>query len=205
MTGKEGSVGSFYRVGGDEFVIICHDVPKERFCQRVRELRAAFKRDALCKAAIGSQWTEKLVDVGQAVANADAQMYEDKKEFYRNNPLPRGTAITAMSCFIWTRKSSDSKSAGIRWWSVRSPRSLWMNTRNDKTGRPVMRCPVLRFWVIPRLLFYYILLSVLRKVQQPVFHSARHPYSQCPEQRIRRQGRQRGLPECGPYPVSLWR
>lgn len=81
--------GSFYRVGGDEFVIICHDVPKERFCQRVNELRAAFKRDALCKAAIGSQWTEKLVDVGQVVANADAQMYEDKKEFYRNNPASK--------------------------------------------------------------------------------------------------------------------
>ena len=81
--------GNFYRVGGDEFVIVCPSVSKEQFRGMVSELRAAFKRDELCKAAIGSQWTEKLMDVGQAVANADARMYEDKKEFYRNNPASK--------------------------------------------------------------------------------------------------------------------
>lgn len=81
--------GSFYRVGGDEFVIVCPGVSKEHFRGKVNALRASFKRDELCRAAIGSQWTEKLVDVSQAVANADARMYEDKKEFYRNNPVSK--------------------------------------------------------------------------------------------------------------------
>ena len=41
------------------------------------------------RQAIGSQWTTQYQDVQQLVADADAQMYEDKKDFYRKNPASK--------------------------------------------------------------------------------------------------------------------
>lgn len=76
----------FYRIGGDEFVIICLDMERDLFCSKLRELRAQFETDPLYRAAIGSQWTDSVGDLKQVIAEADARMYEDKKEFYRRHP-----------------------------------------------------------------------------------------------------------------------
>ena len=40
----------------------------------------------MCRAAIGSRWSEKIDDLNQIIAEADARMYEDKKTFYRTHP-----------------------------------------------------------------------------------------------------------------------
>lgn len=85
---KIGSVfktADLYRVGGDEFVVINRDISKEKFEERVKELKRSFKWDDKCKAAIGTEWAEDTRDINQIVTNADARMYEDKKAFYRNN------------------------------------------------------------------------------------------------------------------------
>ena len=76
----------FYRIGGDEFVIICPGVAQDDFANRVIELKSIFMTDKICRAAIGSQWTEDYKDIQQIVANADEQMYEDKKAYYRTHP-----------------------------------------------------------------------------------------------------------------------
>ncbi len=76
----------FYRIGGDEFVIICPGIAQDDFANRIIELKSIFMRDEMCRAAIGSQWTMEYGDVQQIVANADEQMYEDKKAFYRTHP-----------------------------------------------------------------------------------------------------------------------
>nr|WP_305146661.1 EAL domain-containing protein [Anaerovorax odorimutans] len=77
----------FYRIGGDEFVIICPDIKKDVFHSRLRELRSQFHKDPLYRAAIGSQWAESVSNLKQTIANADAKMYEDKKEFYQLHPV----------------------------------------------------------------------------------------------------------------------
>ena len=77
----------FYRIGGDEFVIICPCMKKDVFFSKLRELKAQFQNDPHYQAAIGSQWTEKVENLSQIIANADAEMYEDKKEFYRTHPF----------------------------------------------------------------------------------------------------------------------
>lgn len=74
-----------YRVGGDEFVIICTDIPKEKFEDKTAELKRIFEDDSRCNAAIGSQWAGEFQNINQIVAKADAMMYEDKKEFYRKS------------------------------------------------------------------------------------------------------------------------
>lgn len=76
----------FYRIGGDEFVILCPGVDRENFTAWTAELRRRFDEDELCHAAIGARWTEHFEDFRQLVADADADMYEDKKNFYRRFP-----------------------------------------------------------------------------------------------------------------------
>lgn len=74
-----------YRIGGDEFVIIVLSISSERFETKVEELRRSFECDDECKAAIGSKWADSTLDINQIVTEADANMYEDKKLFYRKN------------------------------------------------------------------------------------------------------------------------
>lgn len=77
---------NYYRIGGDEFVIICPGIDQETFDMRVADLRHHFRLNPLCKAAIGAQWDQEYANLQQVIAKADAKMYEDKKDFYRRNP-----------------------------------------------------------------------------------------------------------------------
>lgn len=79
----------FYRIGGDEFVIICPGIDYDSFSIRLHGLKARFKSDEQCKAAIGAQWMESVDDLDSIIAAADAKMYEDKKAFYRRHPATR--------------------------------------------------------------------------------------------------------------------
>lgn len=74
-----------YRVGGDEFVIICRGMTGSKFEEKVTELRRHFEYEDECNAAIGSRWAESVQDINQIISEADADMYEDKKSFYRKN------------------------------------------------------------------------------------------------------------------------
>ncbi len=76
----------YYRIGGDEFVVICPGIERDAFERRVAELRGRFQANSLCKAAIGAQWDTQFSDLQQIIAKADQKMYEDKKDFYRKNP-----------------------------------------------------------------------------------------------------------------------
>lgn len=77
----------FYRIGGDEFVIICADMKKDEFHSRLRELKARFQQESHYRAAVGFRWSESAGDLNQIIAEADARMYEDKKEYYRRHPV----------------------------------------------------------------------------------------------------------------------
>lgn len=76
--------GSFYRIGGDEFVIICTEIKKEDFNRNVRELKSSFCGE-MCRAAIGSRWTESSKDIQRTIAEADEMMYSDKEAYYKDN------------------------------------------------------------------------------------------------------------------------
>lgn len=76
---------NLYRIGGDEFVVICQRIEEPAFQARIAALRKRFQTDSGCCAAIGSQWCASLEDLNELTSQADALMYEDKKEFYRRN------------------------------------------------------------------------------------------------------------------------
>lgn len=79
----------FYRIGGDEFVIISPGIEKEIFQNRLHELKAMFQKNSDCQAAIGGQWVDKIDDIEKIIAAADAIMYEDKKAYYHRHPASR--------------------------------------------------------------------------------------------------------------------
>lgn len=80
--------GSYYRIGGDEFVIIYTDIKEEEFNEKVQRLKNNFMNDE-CKAAIGFKWEENCENIKSTIKNADELMYADKKEFYNNHQPTR--------------------------------------------------------------------------------------------------------------------
>lgn len=80
--------GSYYRIGGDEFVIIYADITEEEFNEKVQKLKNNFMNDE-CKAAIGFKWEENCENIKSTIKNADELMYADKKEFYNNHQPTR--------------------------------------------------------------------------------------------------------------------
>lgn len=93
----------YYRIGGDEFVIICQGIDREAFDTKVAALRYQFSINTICKAAIGSEWSSQFTDIQQLISGADAMMYKDKKIFTGKIPPLTATGITAMkrcSCLI---------------------------------------------------------------------------------------------------------
>lgn len=76
---------NFYRIGGDEFIIICSGITKEKFEENIVELKKRFENAPKCQAAIGYKWTDDSSNIQKLISDADAVMYEDKKKYYRRN------------------------------------------------------------------------------------------------------------------------
>lgn len=74
-----------YRAGGDEFVVVAIDVPKESLEERVEKLREKSKIKGNVSFAIGFYYDEHAGDVRRAMREADALMYEDKKANYAHS------------------------------------------------------------------------------------------------------------------------
>ncbi|WP_164914440.1 diguanylate cyclase [Aminipila luticellarii] len=79
------SSGISYRMSGDEFVVICRDIPQERFEQQVRTFKMHYAVSQNCHAAIGYHWEEQGEDIRSLIHEAEAWMYEDKKRYYRKS------------------------------------------------------------------------------------------------------------------------
>ena len=76
--------GNMYRIGGDEFVIICTNISEPAFRERVRKLRGNIEESG-CRAAVGCTWDEDSENIQNIIKSADGEMYADKKRFYQNH------------------------------------------------------------------------------------------------------------------------
>lgn len=70
-----------YRVGGDEFLVLCKDISPDIFEEKVDALRETMKKNN-AMMSIGAIWREKVEDADAFFAEADAIMYEEKREYY---------------------------------------------------------------------------------------------------------------------------
>ncbi len=80
------SGADFYRIGGDEFVVICLGMEKENFENQVHGLRLCVMDEDFCRAAAGACWSEDSGRIREIITKADARMYEDKKAYYHSHP-----------------------------------------------------------------------------------------------------------------------
>lgn len=92
-----------YRIGGDEFLIVCSNITEESF----RGLTASLKRILAarhCDITIGSAWQETGADFAALQERAEVGMYQAKREYYRhtgyNELKPKEEENTPLESFI---------------------------------------------------------------------------------------------------------
>ncbi len=74
-----------FRVGGDEFVVLCQGVERAEFECKVAELRGAMQQEEEVSFSIGSNWSDGDVDVIRQIMRADELMYIDKQNYYKTS------------------------------------------------------------------------------------------------------------------------
>lgn len=70
-----------YRIGGDEFVILMQCIEYDIFTQKMEMLQTNMQ-NAKVSVSIGWIWKEKCMDLEEMLAEAEKQMYEEKKQYY---------------------------------------------------------------------------------------------------------------------------
>ena len=74
-----------YRSGGDEFVALFRDLPRERFEENIQSLRQRIQQDQH-HMAVGFAWSDQPpFDLDALIGQADHVMYQDKRDYYRIN------------------------------------------------------------------------------------------------------------------------
>lgn len=78
------SPGNVYRIGGDEFLVVCQDISQKDLDEQITNLRTRVTEEN-CALSIGSTWSDSLADnFSQLITLADDSMYRDKLAYYEN-------------------------------------------------------------------------------------------------------------------------
>lgn len=72
-----------YRTGGDEFVILLFNIGEREFKEKVKLLNGMFSESEGCSAAVGTKWAAQVQDLQLFINEAESNMYQNKREFYR--------------------------------------------------------------------------------------------------------------------------
>lgn len=75
-----------YRAGGDEFLIIAIDQPKEELEAKVKKIHQDSLIPGNISFSLGLYYNKDGGDIRTAMREADARMYEDKKQYYALHP-----------------------------------------------------------------------------------------------------------------------
>ncbi len=85
-----------FRVGGAEFVVICANIDKDEFDQKVDTLKTNAKKIDTVNISIGHNWSDGQMDIQKQIIQADALMYNDKQNYYRSiAPSKQNFSVTA--------------------------------------------------------------------------------------------------------------
>jgi diguanylate cyclase (GGDEF)-like protein len=76
-----------FRLGGDEFLVLCSGISEDELDERVLQIKEAMTRfDVIMAVGIG--WNARGdVNMDTLLATADQRMYDAKREYYRKHPV----------------------------------------------------------------------------------------------------------------------
>lgn len=69
-----------FRIGGDEFVALCRNIPEELFHAKIMHFQKDVNLAYPGSLAIGTVWNSGNINIMEMVKKADTLMYEDKKQ-----------------------------------------------------------------------------------------------------------------------------
>ena len=75
-----------YRVGGDEFLVLLRETSDADMQRKIADIKNKSALFENVSFAAGYCMLDRVQDVREAMAEADARMYEDKENCYRDNP-----------------------------------------------------------------------------------------------------------------------
>ena len=73
-----------YRIGGDEFVIICIDMDEYIFMQKIQKIHENVINNK-ASVSMGSIWEDGLDTLGVMLKKADKLMYQEKEEYHKEH------------------------------------------------------------------------------------------------------------------------
>ena len=76
--------GQVYRIGGDEFVLICPGIDQEEFHEKIQDILQGMKQCNI-SISLGSIWKEDQIDIDEMLKEADRLMYIEKEEYHKKN------------------------------------------------------------------------------------------------------------------------
>lgn len=76
---------NIFRIGGDEFVVLCDGISESDLLERVKTVKDALRENEVV-AAIGSQWRPWTAEtVKGTIIKAEENMYANKNAWYKEN------------------------------------------------------------------------------------------------------------------------
>lgn len=75
-----------YRVGGDEFVIICFNIEEDIFRKKIQRICENIAEKNV-SVSVGRVWEEAPADLEVMLKRADDLMYTEKKRYYKNQDI----------------------------------------------------------------------------------------------------------------------
>lgn len=73
-----------FRVGGDEFVVLCVNIEQDKFQRLTSDLREDFDSAHDCDVSIGCTWKGGRVSANELILRADDLMYAEKQGYYHS-------------------------------------------------------------------------------------------------------------------------
>lgn len=84
---NNGINGFCFRLGGDEFIIFCEHILEDIFYDKVFELEKYLLNYEDIHISIGYVWYHDIVNIDEAIKEADKNMYTNKKMYYAKKVL----------------------------------------------------------------------------------------------------------------------
>lgn len=93
-----------FRTGGDEFVVLCIPVKEDVFTERIGRLKQSVAgQEELGSAAVGASWSDHAVYIEEIINQAEAEMYEAKKQYYIGTMEEERPRIVSSNSDTYTR------------------------------------------------------------------------------------------------------